>query len=400
MADNPQNQTAATASTASTQTPVAKDSPSSTAGTKAAQTQTPAPTGDPLTDALNAAFAEAEPPKKDTKQATATEVEEELEEADDTEESPEIPEGEQQQAQDPNAEEAQQTTMTDEEVEAAVASDEIDPEQPPKGLEGVPKGVWKRLQKQSAAIRELKAQQAENFVRVQPTAASPLADVADLDTLSERNAAAKATAKELRAMISENPEGWTEKVRGKEIEVTPEAAAARLARAEAEIDAAPDAKEFILERQRTQPAQQAAALVPQLFEKGAPENQYLQYRLAQCPELASKIPDFELMLAHANIGAKQAWEVANKKAIYVRYELDKDGKPIAPKVPLAGGAKPGAAKPGAAKPKAPVAPAATRPAMKAAGAKTTQTTEEVLKAMPADIDPEEKARRLVEAAFA
>lgn len=237
--------------------------------------------------------------------------------------------------------------------------EEVDPEKPPKGFESVPKGIWKRQNKLIQKQRELKAQLAQGPVQITPTAASPLADVETIEALDQRLSSAKA----VRDWCRENPEGGTVKgAGGREIELTPEDVKARMATAESVIEAAPDVKVTLTQRAQEKPWEVAEEITPGLLtNKASEEYRFTMDLLKVVPEL-KRHPAWEVFMAVAAKGMRQTVEERTKKAKYVRYELDKDGKMIAPK-PGSGAGKTDKASPEKPKPKPPTTPAATRPAL-------------------------------------
>lgn len=244
--------------------------------------------------------------------------------------------------------------------------EEVDPEKPPKGFENVPKGIWKRQNKLIQKQRELKAQLAQGAIVVTPTPANPLADVADEQTLTDRVESAKL----IRAWLKENPDGGTLKLNGKDIEISPEEAGKRLAKAEAVIESAPEARALLKERAANKPWVLAEAITPGLFDKTTQEHRFMSDLMATVPEL-TKHPEWEVFVAAAARGMRQVVEERTGKAKYVRYELDKDGKMIPPKKSGDGAGKEKASPTKAAVKPAPT-PSSTRPApVKTTGAKVS-----------------------------
>lgn len=344
---------------------------------------------DPLEAALSEAFAGTD------NEATST--------AKTKEEKPKPAEGEnleagEGEADGENAEgkttEEEEATLTDEELEAAMPenSDDIDPETPPKGLEKVPKPVWQRIVKQSAQIRDLKAQMAEGMVTIQPTPSNPLADVGTIEELDGRIEQARAD----RDWARKNPDGGMRKRGGKEVEVSAEDAAEMLTKAESLIDADANTRMRITQREQSKPWAKAQAIVPAMFEAGTQEHTFTLNVLQQCPDIATKIPEWEYFVACAAKGMKQVVEESSKRAKYVRYELDKDGKIIPPKKPAGEGSGKGAEN----KPKPPPAtPSAARPPIKPASASTQKSDQEVLAGMPANSTSDDRLDALLRNAF-
>lgn len=274
-------------------------------------------------------------------------------------------------------EEEEETPATDEEEEAAEqtedeetpAEEETDDENDdaPEGLKGVPKGVVKRLKNQSARIRELTAQLAEQGIQITPTPASPLADVENLESLDARMAQARMVRDWCRA----NPEGGSVTLaNGAVMEISPDQAQAKLARAEAELDAAPDAKARLITRAASKPWEQAEVICPNIWKKGSEENKFLLQALQKCPELKTKLDNWEMFIAAATRGITEATEEAQGKARYVRMALDPKGNLIAPKsVKPAPGATPAQ--------KSPATPGTAKPALKGPSSKPTVNFDEL-----------------------
>ena len=292
--------------------------------------------------------------KKDKKAPPAKKKEEKETEETQTEEETETEETE--------TEETEEETETEEtETETADIGDdeEVDPEKPPKGFENVPKGIWKRQNKLIKAQRELKAQLAQGPVQIAPTPANPLADVESVEALDQR----LTTAKAVRDWCRDNPDGGTVKgAGGREVELTPEDVRARMAMAESVIEAAPDVKVTLTQRAQEKPWELAEAIAPGLLtNKASEEHRFMTDIMKAVPEL-KRHPAWEVFVAAAAKGMRQTVEERTGKAKYVRYELDKDGKMIAPKK-APGEGKKDKAGPDKAKPKAPTPPTATRPAL-------------------------------------
>lgn len=365
MADKPQKQTAATESTpgqkpagAGIKPPVTRDN------TQTAPYDLETLLADELaeTDVVEKPDEELDPeltrskPKGQGKQASSPEEEEDEPESEESDEDAEEEESESE------SEEAGEEEEGDTETEAEIGDeDEVDPEKPPKGFENVPKGIWKRQNKLLQKQRELKAQLAKGAIQVTPTPQNPLADVEDLETFTSR----VQTAKQLRDWFKANPEGGSFTLSsGKTVELDASSAAAQAAKAEAIIEAAPDVKVRILKREETKPWEAAQKLEPTLFDKENQDHRFLKDLLSKAPGLAEH-PEWELIAAYALKGYRIVNEEGSKKARYVRYELDANGKLIAPKAKTGDG-KQAAAKPAPkAAPKAPHVPAAKKPALSA-----------------------------------
>lgn len=242
-----------------------------------------------------------------------------------------------------------------------------DDESVPKGMENWPAPAVKRIQKQSETIRALKAQVAQGGIQITPTEASPLADVGTIEALEQR----LQNAKGVRAWCKENPDGGTIKLaNGGVYEVTPEMAQAKLATAEREIEAYPDRKLWLSEREKSKPWEAAETVAPGILTAGTQENTFYTNVLKAVPELAAKLPDYEVFLACAARGMRQLIEEQQGTAKYVRMEV-KDGKLVTPQRPSVAGSKASPASAGkpATTPQAqPFRPTNQRPPARAAGA--------------------------------
>lgn len=366
MADlNTQNQTAAT-DTSPAASPAGSDkrSPVTQAGKDAVT---------PLTeldlDSMLSAELDTDLPrpksKKDKKATPDNETDEETEE--ETETQTEL-ETETEETETESEEEETETPGETEDEPAEIGDDEeVDPEKPPKGFEKVPKGIWKRQNKLLQKQRELKAQIAQGPVQITPTPANPLADVETVEALDQRLASVKA----VRDWCRENPDGGTVKgAGGREIELTPEDVKSRMAFAESVIEAAPDVKVMLTQRANEKPWEVAETIAPGLFEKTTEEYRFMTDILKAVPEL-KRHPAWEVLLAVAAKGMRQTVEERAKKAKYVRYELDKEGKMIPPKSGIGAGKKDKANPDIKPKPKSPTSPGNARPNITAKPTKPT-----------------------------
>ncbi len=301
--------------------------------------------------------------KKDKQAPTPKEEEEDESEVEDETEQ-DSDESEDNDSESDDSEDDAETEDTDTE-EAEIGDDEeVDAEKPPKGFEKVPKGIWKRQNKLIQTQRDLKAQLAKGAIQVTPTDATPLADVDSLETLESRIT----TAKSVRAWFKSNPDGGTFTLsNGKTVELDQATADEHAEKADAILESAPDVKLRLMHREKSKPWEQAQKLVPTLFDKASPDHAFMVEVFSKAPGLADH-PDWELIMAYAARGKKEFEEESSKKARYVRYELDKDGKMI-PLKSTGGNGKQEAGKP-AQKPApriAPVTPSAQKPALKAKG---------------------------------
>lgn len=358
MADNPQTPATAPAPTAGTPAPVGSSTEAQP--TPAAPLTPTAPTHLDV-QALLAADLAGPDAKEGQAEQSGTPTEEETDplqrELDEEEQSEETPEATPEQAEgdEPEADPAESQP------------DETTDEDPvPKGMEDWPKQAVKRIQKQSEQIKALKAQIAQPPIQLTPTPANPLADVVTLADLDARIT----TAKGIREWCKANPEGGTIRLdNGATYEVTAEVAAEKLKLAESQIEAYPDQKLRLAEREKSKPWEAAETIAPGLLTPGTRENTFYMGVLKEVPEIAHRLPDYEIFMAAAARGMKMLVEEQEGTARYVRYEM-KDGKIVPPKQ----SGKPKATSPAsAAKPVAPTQaqpfrPTNQRPPVSAAGA--------------------------------
>lgn len=229
--------------------------------------------------------------------------------------------------------------------------DEIDPDKPPKGLEGVPKPVWKRITKQSERIRELQQQvAAASPIQIVAGPQTPLAHVTDTAALDREMTLAQSIQDLLGGLTKED---FIDKGNGKfiaEIELednqvlrfTEQQVQAKLAHAKSVLNPKTlmERQEYLRKREAAKPAEDAEKALPGVLTKGTPANTEYIAMLQSVPELAHRLPNFEVVIAAALRGMKQLDEEKSGKAKWVRMELDKDGKVILPKATNAGIAQP------------------------------------------------------------
>lgn len=229
--------------------------------------------------------------------------------------------------------------------------EEIDPETPPKGLEGVPKPVWKRIAKQSERIRELQQQVATaSPIQIVAGPQTPLAHVTDTAALEREMTLAQGIMDLLGGLKEAD---FIDKGNGKliaEIELednqvlrfSAQQVQAKLAQARSVLNPKTlmERQEYLRKREAAKPAEDAEKALPGVLTKGTPANTEYIAMLQSVPELAHRLPNFEVVIAAALRGMKQLDEEKSGKAKWVRMELDKDGKVILPKAANAGVAQP------------------------------------------------------------
>lgn len=205
------------------------------------------------------------------------------------------------------------------------ADDEDDDEEPaednPRAWEQLPKWTRERLSRQSAQLRDLKAQVAK-IVTVSPTPSAPLADVETPEQLEQK----LSVARSIRDWVKANPYGGTLYNGSQPVEISEETAQAKLAAAEALIDAAPDVQRRLAVRAATKPHEQAEAICPGMFKAGTEENKFAAEALRRCPELKTRMDNWEMFLAAAVRGLTQAAEEA-QGVRYVRVTPKKSAAP-------------------------------------------------------------------------
>lgn len=217
--------------------------------------------------------------------------------------------------------------------------DEIDPEKPPKGLENVPKPVWKRIVNQSKQIKELKAQTGQpQTIELTPTELHPLAHITDDKGLQEEIGRAK-FARQLLANLK--PEDFADDGKGRTVAevvvgnqkylLTEAEVKAKLDYADAVLDPdnVMDRKEFISYRNTHKPWQVAEKMVPDVFKKDTPAHAKYQALLKRLPQLAT-LPDHEYIIAAAVMGMQQYEETQGGKVKWVKMQLDDKGQVIPP----------------------------------------------------------------------
>jgi hypothetical protein len=252
---------------------------------------------------------------------------------------------------------------TDEEEDTEDTEDETDPkgdededdDDTPQGMENLPKGIVKRIKKQSAQIRELKAQLAgANPIQIAASAAMPLADIDTSEKLSERIETAKLVRKWCQANIDG---GSITLSNGQTVELDADEVTRRLGLAERDIEAAPDRKMYLQQREQAKPWEMAKTIAPEMFVKDSPTHKFMVGILKECPEL-TRLSDYEVLVAAAAKGYKITMEERQGKARYIRMALDSKGNIVPPKQSLE---KP--------KSKPPITPSASRPNLTNHGAK-------------------------------
>ncbi len=192
---------------------------------------------------------------------------------------------------------------------------------PPEHFKKLPAWAQKRLGKQAETVKSLREELATAAFGIVPTPASPLAHVDSLDTLQQQTA----LAKQVRTWCRANPDGGMVGDR----EFTADDVTAKLAHAEAVLDAAPDWQLRLTQREAVKPWEGARKVCPEMFQAGTEEHDFAATAVRMCPEIKLKLANWEMLLAAAVRSIKQVAEETAGKAKYVRMEM-KDGKVVAP----------------------------------------------------------------------
>jgi len=280
------------------------------------------------------------------------------EETDDTEEESDEPEEETDDTEEESDEPEEETDEADEEDE--------------KSYSKLPKWVQKRLSSQGKQLRELRAAAAK-MVTIAPTVSAPLADVETEQDLQTR----LSVAKQIKDWVRKNPYGGIIRGDHGDVEISEEMAQEKLQYAEAVLDAAPDAQRRLHVRSTTKPWEQAEAICPGLFKEGSEEHAFAQEALKRCPSIKVSMDNWEMFLAAAVRGLKEAADESSGKAKYVRVPV-KGGKAVGPSVTqsVKPGTKPvsaAAAKPVAVKGAPPLGKSGGKPNLETLAAKARES---------------------------
>lgn len=387
MADNTTTQTQTTATQASPATPAGSKT------TSAAPTAAATPVSTDVDSLIEAAFAAQEGTETDPGQANRERVQAPAPNAQETDPNPqgegepegEQPEGEQEpegeEEADPNGDPEELTTESELEV--------------PKGLENQPKWLQKRFSKFAEinrTLREENAAKSQPKIIIAPTPLNPLSDVESVGDLDARYA----EAKRLKAWCEAHPDGETIHRNGQDLEITKDDVQTRLARVTSEIEAYPDAKVHLAERERSRPWESAAKVLPNMFKADTAEQKLAAQMLDICPEIATRFTDHELVMAALVTGMQVVQDKLSGKAIHVRQELGADGKPVPPKQKLASPSTPNTTAQ-TTKPKPPVTPQSTKPALRTQG-NNSRTVADALASTKGKTS-DERVDALLDAAF-
>ena len=267
---------------------------------------TPPQTERRRTKPAKAEYDPDDPDQPDPEQEAGTEDEEETPESEEEGEAEEETETEDESEEEPDDD-------TDEEDEADA-----------KSYAKLPSWAQKRLSSQGRQLKELKAAAAK-MVTVTPTASAPLAHIDSEADLQQQIA----VAKQIRTWVRANPYGGSIRGDNGDVEISEEMAQEKLRHAEAILDAAPDAQRRLQVRAQTKPWKQAEAICPGLFTPGSEEHAFAQTALQKCPAIKTSMDNWEMFLAAAVRGLKEAADESSGKAKYVRVPV-KGGKAVGP----------------------------------------------------------------------
>lgn len=278
--------------------------------------------------ALQADLGETTPPQTERRRTKPAAADYDPDDPDQPDPEEEAGTEDEEEASEPEEEgEAEEETETETEDEGEDESDDdadVEDEADEKAYSKLPKWVQKRLSSQGRQLRELKAAAAK-MVTVTPTAAAPLAHIETEADLQQQIA----VAKQIRTWVRANPYGGSIRGDNGDVEISEEMAQEKLRHAEAVLDAAPDAQRRLQVRAATEPWKQAEAICPGLFTPGSEEHAFAQEALKRCPSIKMSMDNWEMFLAAAVRGLKEAADESSGKAKYVRVPV-KGGKAVGP----------------------------------------------------------------------
>lgn len=249
-------------------------------------------------------------------------------------------------------------------------------------------------------IHRLQKNQAKQFA-LEPTFASPLADVENQEQLNESQKYWQAMRNEcsriLREGFAEDGSAEATLPGGKKHKFQSQTDLEKhLNFAERVLDEAPVWKERLMERGRSAPWEEAERIAPGFWTPGTPAHDAALEMLKAAPQIKSQFSDFEVRLAHyarskqMESDQKPTEEHPHGRAKWVRLELDRDGKVVMPakKTPVPVNTKPIAEQ-------APVtSPGASRPAMRQSASQAGAKADEALSEYEKTRDPADYQRAL------
>jgi hypothetical protein len=237
----------------------------------------------------------------------------------------------------------------DEQAEAeeddAAEDDEADSDEE-GSLDELPKSWQKTVKKLRSEAKSLRDRLKAESARVAPTPDSPLANVVTEQELNQTLSNAK-RVKQLFGKVTEAD--YSEDAQGNEVytitqgnqsfSYTKAQIRQMLDRAETVLDpeVVVERRQYLATREQLDPLTTAEQIVPGIVSnKDSDAAKWMMRVLDSVPGLR-KLPDFEVLLAHAHRDFLRAQEARptkthpKGKVKWVRYELDKDGRVIAPK---------------------------------------------------------------------
>lgn len=238
----------------------------------------------------------------------------------------------------PEAEESEEISEGEEAGENAEESEEeISEDEKPNGVQrridklvAKAKTAEERAQELEAKVKELEGKTVEPVIVRTPTAADPLADIADDKQLAEKVQHAIA----VKRWCIENPDGGTVKnALGEDVEIEPAAGRRMLADAEEILTIHAPRKERFL-KDKAGHEKEAREIYPDMFKEGTESAKAYQSLIQAWPEV-TRFPDFQIVIGDymAGVNARRA-----KKSEKPAVEPAKRG--IAPPVPKTIAAKP------------------------------------------------------------
>lgn len=228
------------------------------------------------------------------------------------------------------------------------------------------KGAQRQLTRQEFEISNLKKSATERF-NIAPQADSPLAHVSTQEDLQQEQkhwtTVRDATHKLLTDLASDPDTPMEITLSDGRKHTFPDAASVKYNHdlSHQTLNAVPDAKQRLMDRDAQKPWEAASKLAPELFEKDSDAVKQAVDFLRKNPQFKSAFPDWEVKLAHMFRSMKQEQEEKSGKARHVRLELDGDGNV---KMPRKAVARQDTAAPA---PRTPTTPAVNRPHLNGSG---------------------------------
>jgi hypothetical protein len=304
-----------------------------------------------------------------------------------------------------HAQEEETETESEDEGEETAAEDETDAETDEEGsIEELPKSWQKTVKKLRSEAKSLRDRLKAESARVAPTTDSPLSNLVTEEELNQ----SLANAKRVRQLFGKVTDAdYSEDAQGNEVftitqgnqtfSYTRAQIEQMLGRAETVLDPEVilERRQYLATREQLNPLDTAEQIVPGIVtDKDSDASKWMARVLGTVPGLR-RLPDFEVLLAHAHRDFLRQQETLptkthpKGKVKWVRYELDKDGRVLPPKqkASSANGQRPADQAPsspsGRRAPAAPVRPEARAKAKldHALSTKSTLSTNEEISSM-------------------